>query len=107
MKNVPARAPKPRKKPQRVSVADAKARLSSLIREAAKRPTVIHNRGRDVAVLMSIVDYEKASIIASVQPESKAEKFLREASALRDKLGGFEDDFSPEPLDLRAQAVQF
>ena len=73
MKSAPARTPTPRKKPQRVGVAD----------------------------------YESASLRASVLSESKAEKFLREVGALREKFGDFDDDFSPEPLDLRAQTAQF
>src|SRR4051794_24498240 len=97
MKNASARAQVPRKKPRRVSVADAKARLSSLIRETEQRPTVIQNRGRDVAVLMSLADYERVS--ASAPVESRAERFLREVSALKEELGGGVDDFSPPPLD--------
>lgn len=107
MKNASARAQVPRKKPRRVSVADAKARLSSLIRETEQRPTVIQNRGRDVAVLMSLADYERVSALASAPAESRAERFLREVGALKKEFGGGVDEFSPSPLDLRAQTVNF
>jgi prevent-host-death family protein len=106
MKNAAAKAQGPRKKPQRVSVADAKARLSSLIRDAERRPTVIQNRGRDVAVLISIADYERVSAIVSAPPETNAARFLREVDALKERFGGGVDDFEPERLDLRAQTVQ-
>jgi prevent-host-death family protein len=89
-----------------VSVADAKARLSSLIREVEERPTVIQNRGRDVAVLVGLAEYERVSELASAPAESKAKRFLREVEALKETLGGGED-FSPVPLDLRAQTVHF
>lgn len=107
MKSASPRAQVPRKKPRRVSVAVAKARLSSLIREAEQRPTVIQNRGRDVAVLMSLTDYEKVSALVSAPAESRAERFLRDVEALKEKFGGGVDDFSPSPLDLRAQMVHF
>ena len=107
MKNPSAGARAHRMKPRRVGIADAKARLSSLIREAEQRPTVIHNRGRDVAVLISMADYERVSSVAEAKAESKAEVFLREVGALKEQLGGGVDDFSPALLELRAQAVDF
>jgi hypothetical protein len=42
----------------------------------------------------------------SAPPESRAEKFLREVGALKEKMGGV-DDFSPSPVDLLAQTVHF
>jgi prevent-host-death family protein len=65
MKSASPRASVPPKKPRRVSVADAKARLSLLIREVEERPTVIQNRGRDVAVLVGLAEYERVSVLAS------------------------------------------
>ena len=102
-----ARAQAPHKKLRRVSVADAKTRLSSLIREAAQRPTVIQNRGRDVAVLVSLVDYERVNALVSAPAESRAERFLREVEELKVERGGGVDDFSPSPIELRAEAVHF
>ena len=107
MKNAAAKAQVPRKKPKRVSIADAKARLSSLIRDAERRPTVIQNRGRDVAVLISLADYERVSSLVSAPAESKAERFLREVGTLKERFGGGVDDFDPEKLDLRAPTVHF
>ena len=106
MKSTSSKASVVLKEPRRVSVADAKARLSSLIREAGQRPTVIQNRGHDVAVLVSLAEYERVSALASAPAESRAERFLREVGTLKEELGGGVDDFNPSPLDLRAQTAQ-
>ncbi len=89
------------RKPRRVSVAAAKARLSSLIREADRRPIVIQNRGHDVAVLLGLSEYERVSALASAKAESRAGRFLREVRELKERLGGGVDDFSTPPFDLR------
>ena len=107
MKSTSAKVSVASKEPVRVSVADAKARLSSLIRDAERRPTVIQNRGHDVAVLMSLAEYERVRALASAPAESRAERFLREVGALKEKLGGGVDAFCPAPLDLRAQTADF
>jgi prevent-host-death family protein len=44
---------------RRVGVAEAKARFSEVLRDTAKGPTLIHSRGRDLAVLIAIEDYEQ------------------------------------------------
>ncbi|HMG57090.1 MAG TPA: type II toxin-antitoxin system Phd/YefM family antitoxin, partial [Kofleriaceae bacterium] len=44
---------------RRVGVAAAKSRFSEVLRNAARGPTIIHSRGRDLAVLIAIDDYEQ------------------------------------------------
>ena len=44
---------------RRLGVAEAKMRLSELLRDAAAGPTVIHSRGRDVAVVLAVEDYDR------------------------------------------------
>jgi prevent-host-death family protein len=43
---------------QRLSVSEAKAKLSDALRAAQQAPVVIHSRGRDVAALVGIADLE-------------------------------------------------
>lgn len=45
----------------RVSVAQAKSQLSALLRKVDRQPVVIHNRGHDVACLVSTRDAELSS----------------------------------------------
>ena len=40
------------------SAAEAKSKLSEVLREAAQGPTVIHSRGKDLAVVLAMEDYE-------------------------------------------------
>jgi prevent-host-death family protein len=40
--------------PRRLRVAEAKAKLSEAIRSVRSGPSIIHNRGRDVAVLIDV-----------------------------------------------------
>jgi prevent-host-death family protein len=51
---------------RRLGVAEAKSKLSEVLREAAQGPTVIHSRGRDLVVVLAIEDYER--LTADQQP---------------------------------------
>ena len=41
------------------SVAEAKARLSEVLNQTQQEPQVIENRGREVAVVLSMADYQR------------------------------------------------
>src|SRR5258706_13668143 len=84
------------RKPRRVGVAEAKAQLSRLLGEVGSGPIVVHNRGRDVAVLISVDGWEQ-------KPErTGVEAWLSELASLRARHGGGVDDFEVEPARLSA-----
>jgi prevent-host-death family protein len=49
---------------RRWSIASAKAELSRLVDEAQQRPLVIERRGKPVAMLVAIEQYEEAGALA-------------------------------------------
>ena len=84
---------------RRLGVAEAKSKLSELLREAAEGPTVIHSRGRDLAVVLAIEDYER---LTADQPPPRAggAAFLERVEALKHRHGGGGSDFEPARLDF-------
>ena len=83
---------------RRLSVAEAKAGLSAALRTAADGPTVIHNRGRDAAVLLGIEAYTQLAGAAG-DGETPMAAFLRDLAGLKARLGGGAD-FEPERVVL-------
>jgi len=84
---------------RRLGVAEAKSKLSEVLREAAKGPTIIHSRGRDVVVVLAIEDYER--LIAEQQPPvSGGAMFLQRVEAARQRHGGGVSNFEPARLDF-------
>ena len=81
-----------RSKPRRVGVAEAKSHLARLLREAPSGPTVIHNRGRDVAVVLSVHDYEDLSAARERGPAGR--RLMASLGEWRARFGGF--DFAPD-----------
>ena len=73
---------------ERLSVAETKARLSEVLRSVERGPTVVHNRGRDVAVLLGIEEYERLRASAERTPMAR---FLDDTDALRARFGGGAD----------------
>ncbi|HJX26442.1 MAG TPA: type II toxin-antitoxin system Phd/YefM family antitoxin [Thermoanaerobaculia bacterium] len=83
---------------RRLGVAEAKSKLSEVLRDAANGPTVIHSRGRDLAVLLAIEDYEQ--LMADQQPpRAGGASFLKRVEALKQREGGGVD-FEPPRLDF-------
>lgn len=87
---------------RRVGVAEAKADLSRVLREAPEGPIVIHNRGRDVAVVLGIEEYER--IVSNDHARgSSMQELLRGIEELKSRFGGgAELDAKPieyEPTD--------
>ncbi len=73
-------------RPRRVGVAEAKSRLSEVLREAAQGPTIIHSRGKDVAIVLGIEDYERLTTQQTSRMNGGAE-FLQRVDALKRKHG--------------------
>jgi prevent-host-death family protein len=72
---------------RRVGVAEAKAELSRVLRDTASGPTVIHSRGRDVAVVLGIEEYERLVANDHAQSGTMAE-LLEDIAALKRRFGG-------------------
>ena len=85
-------------RPRRIGVAEAKSKLSEVLREAAQGPTVIHSRGRDLAVVLAVEDYDR--LTADQLPRAGGAAFLQRVEALKQRHGGGVSDFEPSRLDL-------
>ena len=72
---------------RRLGIAEAKARLSAVLRDGAPGATVIHNRGRDVAVLLPIAEYQTLRARAERDVRGGA-GFLARLEVLKARLGG-------------------
>ena len=86
-------------KTRRLGVAEAKSKLSEVLREAAQGPTVIHSRGKDLAVVLAMEDYER---LTADQPSPRAggAAFLERVEVLKERHGGGVVDFEPARLDF-------
>src|SRR5436309_5442903 len=89
----------PSQRTRRLGVAEAKSKLSEVLRDAAQGPLVIHSRGRDVAVVLAIEEYER---LTAGQEPSRAggSAFLQRVEALKLRHGGGVSDFEPARLDF-------
>jgi prevent-host-death family protein len=84
---------------RRLGVAEAKGKLSEVLRDAAQGPLVIHSRGRDVAVVLAIEEYER--LTADQQPSrAGGSAFLQRVEALKLRHDGGVSDFEPARLDF-------
>jgi prevent-host-death family protein len=81
----PSLAP-PRAK--RLNVSEAKSKLSQALRELENSPTIIHNRGRDVAVLISMEDYERLVAAERTASAPTMKSFLEAVDDLKQQFGG-------------------
>ena len=87
--------------PRRVGVAEAKSRLSEVLRDAVKGPTIIHSRGRDLAVLLAIEEYEQLVAEHPGGPGAGS-NFLSRIDAVKRRHGGGIEEFEPAPMSFRA-----
>jgi prevent-host-death family protein len=85
-------------RPRRLGVAEAKSRLSEILRDAAGGPTIIHSRGRDVAVILAVEEYDR--LTAEHGGHTAGARFLERIEALKHQHGGGVDDFAPAPIKL-------
>jgi prevent-host-death family protein len=83
---------------RRLGIAEAKSKLSEVLRDAAQGPTVIHNRGRDLAVVLAIEDYEKLTA-AQAPARAPGAAFLARVESLKHRHGEGAD-FEPARLEF-------
>jgi prevent-host-death family protein len=102
MKRTTVGAPAPVLRARRLSVSEAKAKLSEALHSLDQGPTIVHNRGRDVAVLMGIDEY--ANLVAA-QPfgVGSIRGFLAAVEELKRERGGGVD-FDPEEIKIQPHA---
>ena len=72
---------------------------SEVLREAAQGPTVIHSRGKDLAVVLAIEDYERLTADRQLRRSGGA-AFLGRIEALKQQHGGGVSGFEPARLDF-------
>ena len=82
-----------------MGVAEAKSKLSEVLRGAAEGPTIIHSRGTDLVVVLAIEDYDRL-ISSQASPETGGATFLKRVAALKQRHGGGVSDFEPPRLDF-------
>ena len=85
---------------RRVGVAEAKAMFSEVLREAARGPTIIHSRGRDLAVLLAVDEYQQLAADRARAAGTGA-AFLERIAAVKRRHGGGIDAFSPAEMSFR------
>jgi len=74
----------------RWNIAEAKASLSELVREAAGAPQRLENRGREVAVVLAVDEYQRlVEQAAAGSAGARMLAFLRASSEVR-AAGGVE-----------------
>ncbi|MBI2892290.1 MAG: type II toxin-antitoxin system prevent-host-death family antitoxin [Deltaproteobacteria bacterium] len=81
--------------PRRLGVAEAKSKLSEALREVVRGPTIIHSRGRDLAVLLDIQEYDRLVADSGAGVIGGAH-FLDRVDSLKRELGGGVERFEPE-----------
>jgi len=100
MKQIHQSSPRP---PRRLGVAEAKSRLSELLRHVTTGPMIIHNRGRDLAVVLAVEEYDRLTAEHNVARTAGA-AFIDRIDALKQRYDGGVEDFAParlvfEPVD--------
>ena len=89
-------------RPRRLSVAEAKAKLSEALRSIRSGPLIIHNRGRDVAVLIDIEQYDQLiDEQRASTAQTPARSFLHRLDEIKRLHGGGVDGFEPSRIDYR------
>jgi prevent-host-death family protein len=83
---------KPASEPRRIGVAEAKSRLSEVLRDAGKGPTIIHSRGRDLAVVLDMEEYAR---LTARDVKGGGAAFLDRVEVLKTRSGGGVDSWEP------------
>jgi prevent-host-death family protein len=87
---------------RRVGVAEAKSKLSEVMRDAGKGPTIIHCRGRDVVVLLALEEYER--LLAQVPERSTTgNAFLQRIDLVKRRHAGGVDEFEPAAMKFEPE----
>jgi prevent-host-death family protein len=92
-----------RQAPRRLGVAEAKARFAELLRDSELGATVIHNRGRDVAVVLSMAEYD--ALAHGALPRTAAGPRLIQSLA-EWRARSEPVDFQPERIRINPQAFR-
>jgi prevent-host-death family protein len=92
-----------RRGPRRVGVAEAKARLSQVLRSLEEGPIVIHSRGRDVGALVGIDAFERLVDAESERRPAGGATFLEAVETLKRRHGGGVEGFAPPPAVIAPQ----
>jgi prevent-host-death family protein len=87
-------------RPRRLSVSETKAKLSEALRTLDEGPTIIHSRGREVGVLVSVAEYEQSLAARDGGQPRSMRQFLDDIEALKKKMDGGVD-FRPPRARLR------
>ena len=70
------------------NVAEAKSNLSQVLDRARSEPQVIQRRGREIAVVISVEDYQRLRVLeGKVAPRERLAEFLRFSQQVR-RAGG-------------------
>ena len=88
---------------RRVGVAEAKAKLSGVLRTLAEGPVIIHSRGQDMGALLDIKAYERlaANEPGGARPGGLA--LVEAIEALKRRHGGGIEDFEAAPAVVVTQ----
>lgn len=90
---------------RRVGIAEAKARMAEIVRNAATARTVIQRRGDDVAVIIGIEELRRLE--AAGEGATDGARLLRRLDAWRDRTGGVEVDETTFPRAAIAATEPF
>lgn len=82
------------------SVSEAKARLSELLGKVRRAPQIIENRGEEIAVVLSVAEYERLKALEAVPRETPMQVWLENLEQLKAEAGG---DLSFPVVDRRAE----
>jgi len=92
----------PAARARRLGVAQAKAKLSEVLRSLERGPVVIHARGRDLAALVDIEAYQRLAGQDEAIDRPGGAAFLDTVEGLRQRhRGGVA--FDPKPALIRTQ----
>src|SRR5262245_23521795 len=86
---------------RRVGVAEAKAKLSEVLRSIERAPIGIHSRGRDIGALIDIATFERFTAANDTDQRPGGAAFLDAVDAIKQRHGGGVADFEPAPLKIR------
>ncbi|MDX2014077.1 MAG: type II toxin-antitoxin system Phd/YefM family antitoxin [Myxococcaceae bacterium] len=67
------------------SVSEAKAKLSALLAKTRRGPQVIENRGEEVAVVLSVTEYQRLLALEAQPRKTPMQAYLESLEQLRSR----------------------